>query len=312
MPSVTATGTVRTRSGDAALLAHLRTFRGQGVVEGVFRRTVNILMPDDMLISLSAHDGADAPRTLITDVDHWSDRGISPGQAVLFTPPTITLGAPATPTHVQVEGAGEWHPITPSLANLGPDDLTVAAHALDRLVREHGSPGGLLGPSPAAPPMEVAVTRALAEGRDLLTQAVASADEPAMRRAFLALIGLGPGLTPSGDDFLTALALLSALPGSGLTPLARVLSHVLREHPGRTTRLSAATLDEALRGRALAPLLDLVHTLSHTSGHTEARVTRSLRNPVRDVLAIGHTSGTDILSGLVTGLRLEKELRGSL
>jgi hypothetical protein len=41
-------------------------------------------------------------------------------------------------------------------------------------------------------------------------------------------------------------------------------------------------------------------------------VTLSVRTPVRHVLAIGHTSGTDILSGLVTGLRLEKELRGSL
>ncbi|MEU6661877.1 DUF2877 domain-containing protein [Streptomyces sp. NPDC046821] len=313
--AVTSTGTTGTlcaRSGDAALLAHLRTFHGQGVVEGVFRRTVNILMPDDMLISLSARGSDNAPRTLVIDVEHWSDRAISAGQSVEFTPEAIALGAPGTPTRIQVAGAEEWHPILPSLAALGPADLSVAADALDELVREHGSPGGMLGPSPAASPMEVAVTRALADGREKFVGSVTSADESGIRHAILALLGLGPGLTPAGDDFLTAPALLSALPGSGLTPLGRVLAQVLREHAGRTTRLSAVTLEEALRGRARAPVLDLVHMLSRTSGYNGARVTQALRIPVRNVLAIGHTSGTDILSGLVTGLRLEKELRGSL
>ncbi|MFE6898180.1 DUF2877 domain-containing protein [Streptomyces sp. NPDC057717] len=307
----TATG-LRAISGDATLIAYLRALRGHGVVESVFQRTVNVLTPDERLIALSARGGGDAPRTLVTDADSWSDRGISAGRAVEFAPRVITIRTADAHLRVHTDGANEWHPILPSLAAVGPGDLAAAATALDRLIQAHGSRGGMLGPTPTASSMEAAVTRALADGRDALVDAVKSANDAGIRRGVLSLLGLGPGLTPAGDDFLTALALLSSLHGSGLGAFGRALQDVLLKHPGRTTRLSVTTLDEALAGRARASLLDALHALAHPSGWSEARAAESIRTPARHVLAIGHTSGTDILSGLVTGLRLEKELRGSL
>ncbi|MFE7157243.1 DUF2877 domain-containing protein [Streptomyces sp. NPDC057636] len=307
----TATG-LRAVSGDAVLIAHLRALSGQGVVESVFQRTVNVLTPGEKLVALAARGGGDAPRTLVTDADSWSDRGISAGQAVEFAPGVITVRTADAHLRVHTEGVNEWHPILPSLAALSQDDLAAAASALDRLIQAHGSRGGMLGPTPTASSMEAAVTRALTDGRDTLVRAITSADDAGMRRGVLSLLGLGPGLTPAGDDFLTALALLSSLHSSGLRPFGLALQDVLLEHPGRTTRLSVTTLDEALAGRARASLLDVLHALGRPSGWSEARPTESIRIPVRHVLAIGHTSGTDILSGLVTGLRLEKELRGSL
>ncbi|MFD3475118.1 DUF2877 domain-containing protein [Streptomyces sp. NPDC058695] len=312
MTSLRTATELRAISGDAALIAHLRALRGLGVVEGVFHRTVNVLTPGDMLIALAARGGGDAPRTLVTDADSWSDRGIVASRTVEFAPGVITIRAARGRLRVHTEGADEWHPILPSLAALGPGELATAASSLDRLIRAHGSLGGMLGPTPAASPMEVAVTRALADGRDVLIRAIRSGDDAGVRGGVLALLGLGPGLTPAGDDFLTALALLSSLHGSGLRLFGRALQDVLLEHPGRTTRLSVTTLDEALAGRVRASLLDVLHPLARPDRWGEVHVTQSIRTPVRHVLAIGHTSGTDILSGLVTGLRLEKELRGSL
>ncbi|MEK0097498.1 DUF2877 domain-containing protein [Streptomyces sp. A475] len=312
MTSLCTATELRAVSGDAALIAYLRALRGQGVVDSVFQRTVNVLMPDERLVALVARGGGDAPRTLVTDADDWSGRGISAGRAVEFAPGVITVRTADAHLRVHTEGADEWHPILPSLAVLGPGDLEAAASALDRLIQAHGSRGGMLGPTPTASSMEAAVTRALADGREALVRAITSADDDAIRRGVLSLLGLGPGLTPAGDDFLTAPALLSSLHGSGLSAFGRALQDVLLEHPGRTTRLSVTTLDEALAGRARASLLDVLHALAHPSGWSEARATESVRTSVRHVLAIGHTSGTDILSGLVTGLRLEKELRGSL
>ncbi|WP_328323710.1 MULTISPECIES: oxamate carbamoyltransferase subunit AllH family protein [unclassified Streptomyces] len=301
---------LRARSGDAALLTRLRALRGQGVVESAFHRTVNALDPGDRLVALAARGGGDAPLTLATDADNWSGRGISAGQAVEFAPGVVAVHAVGGHLRIRTDSAKEWHSILPSLAVLGPGDLAGAASALDRLVQAHGSRGGMIGPAPAASSMEWAVTQALADGRDVLVSAITSADDAGIRRGILSLLGLGPGLTPAGDDFLTAPALLSSLPGSGLGPFARSLRDVLREHPGRTTRLSVTTLDEALAGRARASLLDVLHALAHPSAWSEAW--ESIRTPVRQVLAIGHTSGTDTLSGLVTGLRLERELRGPL
>ncbi|WP_327087913.1 DUF2877 domain-containing protein [Nonomuraea sp. NBC_01738] len=149
--------------------------------------------------------------------------------------------------------------------------------------------------------MDAALGRALREGRERLEAAILAADQAAVRQGILALLGLGPGLTPAGDDFLTGLALVSALSGSRLGPFAGALREVLAVHQKRTTPLSATTIAEALDGRARASLHTLLDTLPH---HDLA--------PARRVLAIGHTSGTDILSGLAAGLHLERELRGSL
>ncbi|MFJ8849794.1 DUF2877 domain-containing protein [Streptomyces sp. NPDC102437] len=110
----------------------------------------------------------------------------------------------------------------------------------------------------------------------------------------------------SGDDFLTGPALLSALTGTRLRPFARTLAAVLGDRPGRTTLLSLTTLREALAGRVRDPWPAVLHALAATAGRSEAQVTETLRNPVRRALAIGHTSGTDTLSGLLTGLHLER------
>ncbi|MFG2882717.1 DUF2877 domain-containing protein [Streptomyces sp. NPDC048297] len=297
---------LRVRSGDAALLDRLREPAGTGSVHSVFTRVVNVLTPHGTLIALAARDGADAPRTLIADVADWTGRGLAAGQSVTFTPGSITLGIPSRPLRLTTTGARAWDPVVPSLAHLAPDDVKTAAVVLDRLNHAYGARGGMLGATPDAGPMEAAVVRALHDGRTTLLDAVRAGDRPRIRRGILALLGLGPGLTPAGDDFLTGFTLLAALPGSGLAAFVPVLRDVLADHGGRTTDLGLATVGEAADGRARSELLDLLGLLAN--GHPPG----DLHVPARKVLAIGHTSGSDTLSGLVAGLHLEEELRGSL
>lgn len=312
MVSVSATTVLRPCSGDAVLLAHLRTLRGCGSVESVFRGVINLLLPDGGLMALAVRGSGDAPRTLVVDIAHWLDRGVEAGRAVEFGPDGIALQGAFGVLRVPVRGAMKWHPILPRLDSLTPSELAVSARALHHLVSVDGEPGGMLGASPGAAPMEVAVCTALEHGRDALVRAVRSSDTVGMRDAVLALLGLGPGLTPAGDDFLTAIALLSSLDGSGLGLFARVLHDVLDEQPGRTTLLSTTTLREALSGRFRAELVDVLCSLAATPGQSEVQAIETVRAPVRRALAHGHTSGTDTLSGLVAGLHLERELRGSL
>ncbi|MFM9370500.1 DUF2877 domain-containing protein [Streptomyces sp. Da 82-17] len=302
---------LRTHSGDAALLARLRGLDGHGRVESVFRGVLNLQLPDDGLITLAARGRDDAPRTLVVDVPHWGGSGVRPGAPVAFAPDSVRLTCAAGDIRVCVRDAAGWDPIVPSLDRLTPADLATAARALHQVTYTHGELGGMLGAPPTAGPMETAVCAALDHGRRRLIRAVRSRSGTESE-AVLALLGLGPGLTPAGDDFLTGLALLSALDGSGLGPFAAALGRVLAQHPGRTTLLSATTLREALSGRVRAPLVDVLHALAATRGHGEAQAVDIIRSPVRRALAHGHTSGADTLSGLVTGLHLERELRGSL
>ncbi len=131
--------------------------------------------------------------------------------------------------------------------------------------------------------------------RDLQTALVASlptgaASADLVRSATL-LIGLGPGLTPSGDDLLGGILLaLSALGQAALRDdLWRALEDEL-EH--LTVGISAAHLAASADGLASAAVHDAL--IAILRGDAAA-----LPHNLSALAAIGHSSGFDTLAGLV-------------
>jgi len=124
-----------------------------------------------------------------------------------------------------------------------------------------------------------------------LSRTLASGDEYEVSLASGALAGLGPGLTPSGDDFLIGAmyGLWSSLP----TPKAKALTEAIcTSSIGRTNRVSAAWLAAAAKGQAIEAWHDLVDALRAEDEELVTRVCRQLIN-------LGHTSGADALAGFV-------------
>jgi hypothetical protein len=107
------------------------------------------------------------------------------------------------------------------------------------------------------------------------------------------LVGLGPGLTPSGDDFLVgALALLDALAERKVhTVLADAVARLL---PALTSPLSLCFLRAAANGHVGEHLHSVVSAV--ISGRIEAAIATARR--------IGHSSGWDMLAGVATALRI--------
>jgi len=124
-------------------------------------------------------------------------------------------------------------------------------------------------------------------------QAGWNGDEALLQAGAAQLAGLGGGLTPAGDDFLTGAMIWGWLahPNPGfLGPL------LLEAAAPRTTVLSAALLGAAARGECSAAWHSLLASLFQGK---DAELDRA----VRDVLAHGATSGADALAGFLwTGL----------
>ena len=100
------------------------------------------------------------------------------------------------------------------------------------------------------------------------------------------LVGLGPGLTPSGDDYLGgALVVLHTL---GHSEIASALFGSL--DLSRTNRISAAHLSAASQGAAAAPLHDVLNDV--LCGQTE-----SLPSKLEGLDLMGHRSGWDSFAG---------------
>ncbi|MET9266401.1 DUF2877 domain-containing protein [Amycolatopsis sp. NPDC004079] len=283
-------------SMDAVVAERVREGALLGEVHSVFRRVLNVVTQQDQLVAFGASTVDDAPWTIRVDVDGWCRHPVQAGAPAVVTAQGATFGA----TSVKFRNPSIWYakeiPLT-----LDRAELAARARLLDALLTEHGVPGGMLeGGKPD--PFRAAVGIRLRQGQTALTQALRRNDAEAARKAAEGLVGLGPGLTPAGDDFLSGLALVAAQPGSRTTGFPRLSEKVL----ARTTLLSATTLREARTGRARESLLDLLRRLLEPGSGT------GLAGAVARVAAIGHTSGTDLLSGVAAGLHLESEMRGSV
>ena len=110
--------------------------------------------------------------------------------------------------------------------------------------------------------------------------------------AIVGLIGLGPGLTPSGDDFLVGvLAVLDAL--AERKAHAALAGAIAASPCGLTSPLSECLLRAAAAGHVGEKLHCAVSAL--LSG-APGRAVAAIRN-------IGHSSGWDMLAGAAAALR---------
>ena len=113
------------------------------------------------------------------------------------------------------------------------------------------------------------------------------------------LLGLGPGLTPSGDDFLGGMMI--ALFASGRTETARRLADAVMPRAGRATgRISLAHLAAAAEGEGAGALHDVLAALDRAD---EAALDAALAAIDR----IGHSSGWDALAGAAAALAAQPD-----
>jgi hypothetical protein len=168
-----------------------------------------------------------------------------------------------------------------------------------------GAPQGLgmlLGGRLPPFPLDAAVPHVRAFARALRTE-----DPDAARAAAHPLLGLGPGLTPSGDDFVGAAlcARLFRVRAEGGPPTwhaaAGRLVAAARE---RTNEVSAALFGDLVAGEAYAPLAALLRALAAGNLAEALAAARSLA-------VIGHSSGWDMLAGCVVGLTGRLEEKGA-
>jgi hypothetical protein len=117
------------------------------------------------------------------------------------------------------------------------------------------------------------------------------------------LLGVGPGLTPSGDDILAGF--LVGVWSFGLAE-DRLRAAVLEAAPDRTTGLSAALLRCAARGEAIPEVSALMNALSQ---HTASN--RALDGALRRLGHIGHTSGTALTAGVLAAGQVAIESQSS-
>ena len=150
--------------------------------------------------------------------------------------------------------------------------------------------GALLAGAMPAFPLDLAVARVQA-----LARAYRQADAHAVLSASIALLGIGAGLTPSGDDLAGAALFGRRLLAPRTRAWEDVAEQLAREAGQRSHAISAALLGDLVRGESFAPLHAIAEALA-ADDHAAALAA------ARNLTPIGHSSGWDMFTGLVIGI----------
>lgn len=218
-------------------------------------------------------------------------------RAVLLSEPPAPCGLVAGDTvSVPRSAVRAWRP-PPILADRrAAAALHRGAGRLAKSMSTVGDPTGfgawLLG-RPLAFPLSGAGKLAHA-----LAGAFAAHDSLGAAAAAVPLLGLGAGLTPSGDDFVGGAFFAHAAlaqPGEAHdVSWRRAAATVRSAASGATNRISAALLGDLVDGHGWSPLHELARALA--SDDELAAVDAASR-----LTRLGHSSGWDLLAGFVAG-----------
>lgn len=118
------------------------------------------------------------------------------------------------------------------------------------------------------------------------------------------LIGVGTGLTPSGDDFMTGvLSTFKAFPQCFNSRLISSLPNSICSRRNNTNEISSAFIDCALRGQFSKAIIDLYETVCSDNVQASDIGQETLDNLLDSFLDIGHTSGIDTLTGIYWSMK---------
>lgn len=298
---------------EAVALAHAR-----GEVYGLVSKGLYLASDSGALVGLVDSAGFDGPATVRV-------RGLGAalgelkgchGEAFTGDGAMLKIGYKVA---IDFRQAQQW---TSPLVQLEGDGESVrgAVYALRDAIKRRGTGGGLgsladlaaPGPGSHLQGLEEPLLRTAGRRVDGLLQAWRIGDGDKASESAVGLLGLGPGLTPSGDDLLAGLLavcrwsrqrLADAGAGQALAVWGAIIEAVLAEAPARTTRLSARLLAYAAEGIMYEPAMSLGGVLcAGRTGDVQGAAVR--------LFGLGHSSGTDMAVGMLLGVALCVELRG--
>jgi hypothetical protein len=293
-------------------------------VHSVYDRTVNILGGDSLWVSLHPESVPRHPYSVT--VGGWEGGasarrgghgggaggflGVFAGEPAHVCRSWIGIGEAYT---ISLLGASAWDGRFAGPGSLCDRDVGVAADLVETAVLEHArnrdvrSPFlvGVLaragGDHHLGTPTRTDLDRRLFEHVRSILDSLGLAKRVGSSSMILAAVkravGLGFGLTPSGDDFLTGLMAVSNIcpdPRAFACDLVAAVESVARS----TTLPSGFMLRAAAQGYFSEPLVNLLSALAATEADGAAA-----RGWVEAVASLGATSGEDMLAGVLFGLR---------
>lgn len=270
-------GQVAALAADAAWQVAMES-KIEATVEGVFRRALNLIAPDGSLLTIHSRSGLRGPGSLLLDTEDCRLLGQT-GDKISISKRSIKLGNQSVGLDTCVFYSSRRLPVTGQPKPIAIDWLTSE-------LRQKASSSSFWG-----------------SGEDYFSQAISEKLDRA-RRNFVKnpsdadsvkqLIGLGIGLTPSGDDYLLGFLAVTKLSAHRLG-YDRELAENIQKFLPRTTRVSQHFLKAALEDQFSSLLYDFLVSMESGQGSQQE---------LEVLMSYGASSGSDIATGMLDAWKI--------
>ena len=293
--------------------AKLLSTRGViGEVFGVFDRTVTVSLKERGLLILARKDVSESPITVLLDLP---SNNCMPEFGIVLKANVISSGSlvqiEKSKMLICLDKATLWNPQRPIKTGLATNDVMRNCEVARDIGTEYGKRRGLADLLESFPTLVTDKTvdtqgyniyaRFAFPHVKMLGKVVLSRNLSDVSTTVSKLIGLGPGSTPSCDDmligFMSSLMLVAEALGGDIEYARRINQAIVSPVNGQTTLLSQALLEHAARGETAEPIHNVIE--ANVAG-TEEQV----REATFKLLAVGHSSGTDALLGILLGFHV--------
>lgn len=284
-----------------------------GQVHSVFHSAVNLITEHDDLITLLCEKKSIAPMSMIVKCDNFENSFIKKGSEVILMRSKVHF--PDEHEQISLKNTEEW-PVHTALKfkaatpNIFKRHVSILESVLDREANMDGIasvvchlkyPDKTVGLRSGKSHKMNQYASFIHDRIQLFMDDFQINDSIRYQEDLRKIIGFGPGLTPSTDDFFVgfsaSLIYMTRLFGIKKR-LIKHLNKLLYEcSRGRTTRVSEELIKHVSEGKMSKILQDMFSSLF-------SKEDDKLHEKLTELISYGDTSGSDLLAGVYVAIRL--------
>lgn len=261
-------------------------------IHSVFARTINISINNE-LYTIATNQLDNAPATMKIDLVSFENFGFTTNDTIILTHSKMKISDKLS---IDLNSGIIWQSTLPHYP-INTNQLKDNLHFAKKFIIEKGKADWLRGIDANQTSFYNEMGRMLRERTSSLMDNFLFEDITINLKKSMKLVGLGQGLTPSGDDFLVGLILAISTVENDLFDKKNWALQVIKESKEKTNLISYSTLKYAGEAETRESICLLIQALFNEKKEV---IERELFN----VMKIGSSSGTEISWGITNGLLL--------
>ncbi|MDY0235902.1 MAG: DUF2877 domain-containing protein [Gudongella sp.] len=274
------------------------TYKSKGrmdiCIHSIFKRVINISSAEKILYTISNISTDNAPYTMKIDFSGNFNETIVKEDRIIIGDESIIIGN----LKIELSEVDLWSPIGKKSTDYSISNIENNIKLFNSLIIENGENGGckdyyLKNFLNINGHMQSPIEEELSKRIEIFYKSLLA--NSLNKEHVKNLIGLGIGLTPSGDDFLTGF-LASIYKFEKNNEIHSRISQFVYPLLYSTTDISAAMLKAAIEGKYRETLHGFIHSFLESDND-------SFIKSFKNMLSIGSSSGTDLSIGVVLALQ---------